>query len=98
MQVRAKTVRVDGLEIFYREAGAADRPVVLLLHGFPSSSHMFRDLIALLASKYRVLAPDDPGFGQSAQPTLAAFRDDFAAMADLVDRFTQAVGAERYTI
>ena len=97
-QVRYKTVTVDGLEIFYREAGAADRPVVLLLHGFPSSSHMFRDLIPLLASEYHVLAPDYPGFGLSAQPGLAAFRYDFAALADLVDGFTRAVGANRYTI
>ncbi len=97
-QVRYKTVTVDGLEIFYREAGAADRPVVLLLHGFPSSSHMFRDLIPLLASEYRVLAPDYPGFGQSGQPSLADFRYDFAALADIVDGFTQAVGANRYTI
>ncbi len=97
-QVRYKTVTIDGLEIFYREAGASDRPVVLLLHGFPSSSHMFRDLIPLLAAEYRVLAPDYPGFGQSSQPTLGAFPYDFAAMAGLVDRFTQAVGAKTYAI
>lgn len=97
-QVRYKTVTIDGIEIFYREAGAADRPVVLLLHGFPSSSHMFRNLIPLLAAQYRVLAPDYPGFGQSAQPSLTAFPYSFAAMADLVDRFTQTVGAQRYTI
>jgi pimeloyl-ACP methyl ester carboxylesterase len=97
-QVRYKTVTVDGLEIFYREAGAADRPVVLLLHGFPSSSHMFRDLIPLLAAKYRVLAPDYPGFGQSAQPSLGSFPYSFAALAALVDGFTRAVGADRYTI
>jgi pimeloyl-ACP methyl ester carboxylesterase len=97
-QVRYKTVKIDGLEIFYREAGAADRPVVLLLHGFPSSSHMFRNLIPLLAANYRVLAPDYPGFGQSAQPSVGAFPYSFAALADLVDRFAQTVGAQRYAI
>jgi len=97
-QVRYKTVALDGIEIFYREAGAADRPVVLLLHGFPSSSHMFRNLIPQLSASYRVIAPDYPGFGQSSQPTLGAFRYDFATMADLVDRFTQAVGAKSYAI
>lgn len=97
-QVRYKTVKIDGLDIFYRETGAADRPVLLLLHGFPSSSHMFRNLIPQLASEYRVIAPDYPGFGQSSQPTLAEFPYSFAAMADLVDRFTQAVGAASYAI
>jgi pimeloyl-ACP methyl ester carboxylesterase len=97
-QVRYKTVKIDGLEIFYREAGAADRPVLLLLHGFPSSSHMFRNLIPLLAAQYRVIAPDYPGFGQSSQPTLAEFPYSFAAIADLVDRFTVAVGATSYAI
>ncbi|MCA3263426.1 MAG: alpha/beta hydrolase [Telmatospirillum sp.] len=97
-QVRYKTVTLDGIEIFYREAGAADRPVLLLLHGFPSSSHMFRTLIPQLSAAYRVIAPDYPGFGQSSQPAIGAFPYNFAAMADLVDRFTQAVGAKSYAI
>ena len=98
VEVHYKTVTVDGIEIFYREAGAADRPVVLLLHGFPSSSHMFRNLIPRLADKYRVLAPDYPGFGDSAQPALGAFPYPFEALARIVERFTHAVGASRYTI
>ena len=73
-----KRVDVDGLDVFYREAGPADAPVLLLLHGFPSSSHMFRDLIPLLADKYRMIAPDLPGFGQSDMPPR---RSDDAAEA-----------------
>ena len=96
--VLAKTIKVNGLDIFYREAGPADAPVVLLLHGFPSSSHMFRNLIPLLAGKYRVLAPDYPGFGNSAAPSLSEFSYTFAAMADVVDSFAQAAGAKTYTL
>lgn len=66
-----RRVDVDGFEVFYREAGQEDAPTVLLLHGFPSSSHMFRDLIPLLADSYHVVAPDLPGFGQSALPALS---------------------------
>jgi Predicted hydrolases or acyltransferases (alpha/beta hydrolase superfamily) len=66
--VLSKTVKINGLEIFYREAGPSDAPVVLLLHGFPSSSHMFRNLMLQLAQTYRVIAPDYPGFGYSAAP------------------------------
>ena len=98
VRVAAKTVRAGGLDIAYREAGPRDAPVVLLLHGFPSSSHMFRDLIPLLATQYRVLAPDYPGFGSSAAPSLAEFPYTFAAMADVVEAFTQAVGANSYVI
>lgn len=96
--VLSKTVTVDGLEIFYREAGPADAPVVLLLHGFPSSSHMFRDLIPLLAGRYRVLAPDYPGFGYSAAPPLGSFPYTFAAMAGVIGGFARAVGADRYVL
>lgn len=96
--VLAKSVQVKGLEIFYREAGPADAPVILLLHGFPSSSHMFRNLIPELAGTYRVIAPDYPGFGNSSAPALAEFPYTFAAMADIVDAFTVAVGATDYVI
>ncbi len=96
--VLAKTIKINGLDIFYREAGPADAPVVLLLHGFPSSSHMFRDLIPQLAGKYRVLAPDYPGFGNSAAPSLAEFPYTFAAMVEVVDGFAQAVGAKTYAL
>lgn len=96
--VRSKTIAVQGIEIFYREAGPADAPVVLLLHGFPSSSHMFRDLMPRLAASYRVIAPDYPGFGASAAPGLAQFPYTFAAVAALIGDFTEAVGANDYTI
>ena len=66
---RHRRVEIDGVEIFYREAGPPDAPVVVLLHGFPTSSHMFRNLIPALADRYRVIAPDYPGFGQSAMPS-----------------------------
>lgn len=96
--VLSKTVKLADLEIFYREAGPADAPVILLLHGFPSSSHMFRDLIPLLAKNYRVIAPDYPGFGFSSAPDLAKFPYTFAALADVVNDFTVAVGAKNYVI
>jgi pimeloyl-ACP methyl ester carboxylesterase len=93
-----RTVKIDGLDIFYREAGPKDAPVILLLHGFPSSSHMFRDLIPLLADKYRVIAPDYPGFGYSSQPSREQFHYTFDNLYGVVDRFTRAVGAERFAI
>ncbi|OYX73548.1 MAG: hypothetical protein B7Y95_08750 [Rhizobiales bacterium 32-66-11] len=98
--VLSKTVTVDGLEIFYRESGPKDAPVLLLLHGFPSSSHMYRDLIPKLSAKYRVIAPDYPGFGYSAAPALdsGAFSYTFAAVADLIDKFTVAVEAKSYVL
>jgi len=96
--VLSKTIKVNGLDIFYREAGPTDAPVLLLLHGFPSSSHMFRDLIPLLASNYRVLAPDYPGFGYSAAPALSEFPYTFEALANVVDGFATAVGATNYVI
>ncbi|MGE6697304.1 alpha/beta fold hydrolase [Hyphomonas sp. NPDC076900] len=93
-----KTVTIDGVKVFYREAGPADGPVVLLLHGFPTSSHMFRNLIPLLADRYRVIAPDYPGFGQSDAPDHKTFAYTFANYADIIDKFTVALGAERYTM
>ena len=94
----SRSVVVNGIEIAYREAGPKDGPVVLLLHGFPSSSHMFRELIPALAGKYRVIAPDYPGFGTSAAPAIGAFPYTFAALTDLIDGFTTAVGAKDYVI
>lgn len=96
--VRYRTVKARGLDIFYREAGPKDAPVVLLLHGFPSSSHMFRDLIPQLAGDYRVLAPDYPGFGSSEAPGLERFPYTFAALADVIEAFTEVVGASHYVI
>ena len=93
-----RTAKVDGVDIFYREAGPADGPVVLLLHGFPTSSHMFRNLIPALADRYRVIAPDYPGFGQSAMPDHAQFSYSFAHTATLVDGLMGQLGASRYAM
>ena len=93
-----RTVDVDGVQVFYREAGPADAPVLLLLHGFPSSSHMFRDLIPKLAGEYRVIAPDLPGFGQSAMPAREAFAYTFDRLARVIDRFTEVIGLRRFAL
>ena len=93
-----KRVDVDGLEVFYREAGRPDAPVLLLLHGFPSSSHMFRDLIPKLADEYRLVAPDLPGFGQSAMPAREAFEYTFDNLARVITRFTEVIGLERFAV
>ena len=93
-----RKVDVDGLEVFYREAGPVDAPVLLLLHGFPSSSHMFRDLIPKLAGEYRVIAPDLPGFGQSAMPAREAFAYTFDRLARVIDRFTEVLGLRRFAL
>ncbi|MFI1713259.1 alpha/beta fold hydrolase [Streptomyces litmocidini] len=91
-----RTVTVRGHEIAYREAGPADAPVLLLLHGFPTSSHMFRDLIPLLADRYRLIAPDHLGFGRSATP--ADFAYTFAGLAALTSEFTEALGLDRFAL
>lgn len=96
--VRHRTVKIDGLDIFYREAGPKDAPTILLLHGFPTSSHMFRNLIPALADKYRVLAPDYPGYGQSSAPSLKDFDYSFDNLAKVVDKFTEAVGATKFAL
>ena len=89
---------VDGSKIFYREAGPKDRPTILLLHGFPTSSHMFRNLIPALAEDYHVIAPDLPGFGFSDAPDRNRFRYTFENLAKVIDRFTQTLRLERYAI
>jgi pimeloyl-ACP methyl ester carboxylesterase len=93
-----RTVDVDGLEVFYREAGAADAPTLLLLHGYPSSSHMFRDLIPLLADEFHLVAPDFPSFGKSDMPARDAFDYTFDHLADVIDRFTEVIGLDRFAI
>jgi len=98
MTTRFKTVDVNGTDIFYREAGDRGRPAALLLHGFPSSSHMFRDLIPQLADQYHVIAPDLPGFGQSSMKPRDAFSYTFDNIADVIDRFTEVVGLSRFAI
>lgn len=94
MAVTYRTVDVDGLEIFYREAGAPDAPRLLMLHGFPTSSHMFRDLIPLLADRFHIVAPDLPGFGRSGPPKA----NTFDSLADTIERFTESVGFDRFTV
>jgi pimeloyl-ACP methyl ester carboxylesterase len=93
-----RTKQVDGLSIFYREAGAATAPAVLLLHGFPTSSHMFRDLIPHLSQEFRVIAPDLPGFGFSDAPNRSSFTYSFERLADVIERFTQAIGLDRFAL
>jgi pimeloyl-ACP methyl ester carboxylesterase len=95
---RHRTGNVDGIDIFYREAGAANAPAVLLLHGFPTSSHMFRNLIPVLAHRYRVIAPDYPAFGQSGTPDRRAFTYSFARFAELIDGLLNQLGVERYAL
>jgi pimeloyl-ACP methyl ester carboxylesterase len=93
-----RTVQVDGLKIFYREAGPKGAPTVVLLHGFPSSSHMFRELIPRLSDKYHVLAPDYPGFGYSDAPSPDQYAYTFDHLADTVDHFLDQQGVTKYSI
>jgi pimeloyl-ACP methyl ester carboxylesterase len=95
---RHRRVRVDGLDIFYREAGRPEAPAILLLHGFPTSSHMFRHLIPALADRYRIVAPDYPAFGYSDFPDRDAFTYSFASLAKVVAGFVDAVGLRRYAL
>ena len=96
--VHHRTVSVDGHDVFYREAGPVDAPVLLLLHGYPSSSHMFRHLIPALADRYRVVAPDHLGFGRSSSPSTDEFDYTFEALAAVTGRFLSTLGIERYTV
>ena len=93
-----KTITVDGLEIFYREAGPADAPAIVLLHGFPTSSQMFRNLIPALADRFHVIAPDYPGFGRSAMPSNEAFEYTFDNLASVMGHFIAAKGIDRYSL
>jgi len=98
MTVQYRTVDVDGVPIFYRSAGPEDAPVILLLHGFPTSSHMFRNFMPLLADRFRLIAPDLPGFGRSAQPDRSSFAYTFDHLAEVIGRFTETVGLERFAL
>jgi len=95
---RYRTNSVDGIKIFYREAGPKDAPVVLLLHGFPTSSHMFRNLVPELADRYHVIAPDYPGFGQSDMPDRSTFAYTFDRYGELVDGLLGQLGVKRFAM
>jgi pimeloyl-ACP methyl ester carboxylesterase len=97
-QITYRRVTVSGLEIFYREAGCSSAPTILLLHGFPTASHMFRDLMPRLADRFRLIAPDLPGFGQSAMPTDGRFQYTFDCLARTMGRFTEALELDRFAI
>jgi len=96
--VHYRRAKVQSVEIFYREAGPSDGPVVVLLHGFPTSSHMFRNLIPALADRYHLIAPDYPGFGESAVPDRKSFEYGFAHFAELMDGLLSQLGAKRYAL
>ena len=96
--VTFNTIKIDGLDIFYREAGDRSKPTILLLHGFPTSSFMFRNLIPQLADDFHLVAPDYPGFGQSSAPDVKQFNYTFDNLANVIDKFTLAVGLKRYAI
>jgi pimeloyl-ACP methyl ester carboxylesterase len=97
-KVTHKTVKVGDLDIFYREAGPNDAPAILLLHGFPTSSQMFRNLIPLLADEYHVVAPDYPGYGHSSMPSRDQFPYTFDNLAKVIDEFTEKVGLSKYVL
>jgi pimeloyl-ACP methyl ester carboxylesterase len=93
-----RTADVDGFEVFYREAGDRAKPTLLLLHGFPTSSHMFRDLIPLLADRFHLVGPDLPGFGLSALPARNQFAYTFDNLAQVIGRFTEVIGLDQFAI
>ncbi len=96
--VSYKTVEIEGVEIFYREAGNPANPTIVLLHGFPTSSHMFRNLIPALADQYHLVAPDYPGYGFSAMPAVDEFEYSFDNIADLMTQLLDEIGVERYSL
>lgn len=98
LQVSYHTKTIDGIDVFYREAGLKDRPTIVLLHGFPSSSHMFRNLIPELAKNYHVIAPDYPGFGHSASPDHQKFTYTFEKYAELIDKLLNELKIDKYAI
>ncbi len=97
-QVVYRTVEIDGQSIFYREAGSPDAPTLLLLHGFPTSSHMFRSLIPALADQFHLIAPDYPGYGNSSMPSVDEFEYSFDNLSQIVDKFTEKLGLDHYSL
>jgi pimeloyl-ACP methyl ester carboxylesterase len=93
-----KTVKIDDLDIFYREAGPTNAPTILLLHGFPTSSHMFRNLIQRLSDRFHLIAPDYPGYGNSSMPSIDEFEYTFENVANSIDRFIETIGLENYSL
>jgi pimeloyl-ACP methyl ester carboxylesterase len=93
-----RTISIDGLDIFYREAGSRDNPTILLLHGFPTFSHMFRNLLPALANKFHLIAPDYPGFGNSSMPTVDEFDYTFDRLAEIVEKFIAAIDLKKYSL
>lgn len=98
MTMRYRNLSVGDVDVAYREAGPHDAPVILLLHGFPTAGHMFRDLMPALATKYRVIAPDLPGFGKTRAPPRGAFEYSFDNMADVIAEFVETLGLDRYAL
>src|ERR1700732_3547915 len=96
--IQYRKVNVDGFTVFYRQAARADAPALLLLHGFPTAGHMFRELIPALSDRFHLVAPDLPGFGQSDMPSRDKFSYTFAKLADVIGRFTEAVNLKRFAI
>ena len=96
--VAYRTVTIEDVDIFYREAGNPDRPTLLLLHGFPTSSHMFRDLIPALADQYHLVAPDYPGYGFSSMPSVDEFDYSFDNIARIIGKFTDEIGLDKYSL
>lgn len=96
--VHYKTVKIDNLDIFYREAGNPAKPAILLLHGFPTSSHMFRNLMPILAKDYYVIAPDYPGYGHSSMPKVSEYDYTFENLSNVVEKFTKVIGINKYSL
>jgi len=96
--VQYKTVKIEGLDIFYREAGSPDKPTLLLLHGYPSSSHMFRNVFAELGEKYHLIAPDYPGFGNSSMPLVDEFEYSFDHLAEIIKQFIEVKKLEKFSL
>jgi pimeloyl-ACP methyl ester carboxylesterase len=93
-----RTVSIEGLDIFYREAGSRSNPTILLLHGFPTSSHMFRNLIPALSDRFHLVAPDYPGYGNSSMPTLDEFDYTFDHLAEIIEKFIAAIDLKKYSL